>query len=73
MTKFNGAVIILTDSTLAAEYAEKLAKTYSFKEYQYIVSESTPDNVPESTRETITKLQSELGIRSEVLTVYPTA
>lgn len=71
---FSGAVLTLTDSSLAADTAEYVANTYfKGKSYQFTVTKSTPDHLPQEIRDRVTKQQAELGSGSEVLTVYPTA
>lgn len=71
---FAGAVLILTDSSRAEEIAEQVHATYfADSDYHYVVTESTPMNVPENLRDLTTAHQVGLGGETSVLTVYPWA
>lgn len=71
---FAGAVLVLTDSSRAAEIAAQVVKGwYHDSEYHFTVTESTPMNVPENLRDLTTAHQVGLGVETSVLTVYPWA
>ncbi len=71
---FAGAVLVLTDSSRAAEIAAQVASGYfPDSEYHFVVTESTPMNVPENLRDLTTAHQIGLGVETSVLTVYPWA
>ena len=71
---FAGAVLVLTDSSRAAEIAENVAAGYfPESEYHFTVTESTPLHIPVNIRDQNDAHQRDLGVKSEVLTVYPWA
>lgn len=71
---FAGAVLVLTDTSRAAEIAEQVHEGYfPDSEYHFTVTESTPMNVPENLRDLTTAHQVGLGVETFVLTVYPWA
>jgi hypothetical protein len=74
MTKdFSGAVLILTDSTRAAEIADRVASGYfPDSPYHFTVTESTPTHLPVDLRDQISAQQRDLS-GAVVLTVYPYA
>lgn len=71
---FAGAVLVLTDTSRAAEIAAQVASGYfPDSEYHFVVTASTPTNVPENLRDLTTAHQIGLGVETSVLTVYPWA
>lgn len=71
---FAGAVFVLTDSSRAEEIAAYVASSYfPESDYHFTVTESTPTNVPVDLRDQYDAHQRDLGVPSEVLTVYPWA
>lgn len=71
---FAGAVLVLTDSSRAEEIAARVASGYfPDSEYHYTVTESTPLNVPVDLRDQTASHQRDLGVETQVLTVYPWA
>jgi len=71
---FAGAVLVLTDSTRAEEIAARVAAGYfPDSEYHFTVTESTPTNIPVDLRDQTDAHQRDLGVKTEVLTVYPWA
>jgi len=71
---FAGAVLVLTDSSRAAEIAAEVASGYfPDSDYHFVVTESTPMNVPENLRDLTTAHQVGIGTETQVLTVYPWA
>lgn len=71
---FAGAVLVLTDSSRAEEIAAQVARGYfPESEYHFTVTESTPTNVPVDLRDQTGAHQRDLGVKTEVLTVYPWA
>jgi hypothetical protein len=71
---FAGAVLVLTDSSRAAEIAERVSSGYfPDSEYHYSVTESIPEHLPVDLRDQISAQQRDLGEASVILTVYPWA
>lgn len=71
---FNGAVLVLTDVTRAAEIAERFASGYfPDSEYHYTVTPSTPTSLPVDLRDQVDTQCNSLGGSAQVLTVYPWA
>lgn len=71
---FAGAVIVLTDSSRAAEIAAHVASGYfPDSEYHFTVTESTPTDIPVDLRDQTGAHQRDIGSKTEVLTVYPWA
>lgn len=71
---FAGAVLVLSDPSRAEEIAEHVHATYfPDSEYHFVVTESTPMNVPENLRDLTTAHQIGIGGETSVLTVYPWA
>lgn len=71
---FSGAVLLLTDDTRAEEIAATVAAGYFPEtEYHYSITESTPTHLPVHIQDQIGANQRDLGVPSNVLTVYPWA
>lgn len=71
---FAGAVLALTDTSRASEIADYVASNYfPDSECHFTVTESTPTTLPETLRNQMAAQQSDLGVASHVLTVYPWA
>ena len=71
---FAGAVLLLDDSSRAAEIAEYVASSYfPESEYHFTVTESTPLNVPVDLRDQTDATKRDHGSETQVLTVYPWA
>jgi len=71
---FAGAVLLLTDSSRADEIAAHVASGwFPESDYHYTVTESTPLNVPVDLRDQTSAHQRDLGVDTQVLTVYPWA
>lgn len=71
---FAGAVLVLTDPSRADEIASEYANGYfPESEYHYTVTESTPTSIPVDIQDQLTAYQRDLGVPSQVLTVYPWA
>lgn len=69
---FNGAVLVLTDSSRAEEIAERFASNYfPDSEYHFTVTDATPTSLPVDLRDQVDTQSRALG--GQVLTVYPWA
>lgn len=73
-TTFNGAVLVLTDTTNVAEIAQRVADGYfSDSEYHFRVTESTPPNLPVDLFDQVDTNLKLSPAGSVVLAVYPWA
>lgn len=74
MTKFNGTVLVVTDTSRAHEIAEMISATYypTSSEYHYLLSDTTPEGLPTDLHDSIdAKLRDTPG--GSVITVFPWA
>lgn len=71
---FAGAVLVLSDSSLAEETAAYVADVYfDTTEYHFVLSESTPAHFPDTIRSDTAAKQAAVEGETNVLTVYPWA